>query len=65
MKTRKRWQRNSPASKHTHLEDFHHHFLVVGDVDGFEDFTVFAPAEFPHELIVVLVAVGENGEIKG
>lgn len=44
-------------SKHTYLEDFHNHFLIVGDVDGFKDFTVFATAEFPHKLIVILVAV--------
>lgn len=44
----------------THLEDLHHHLLVVGDVDGFKDFAVFAAAEFAHQLIIVLVPGGER-----
>lgn len=63
-KTQNRWQRNKPAGKHTYLEDFHNHFLIVGDVDGFKDFTVLAPAQFPHKLIVILVAVEETREIR-
>lgn len=56
-KTQKHRQRNKKVSKYTYLEDFHNHFLVVGDVDGFKDLAVFATAKFPHKLIVILVAV--------
>lgn len=44
----------------THLEDFHHDFLVVGDVDGFKDLAVFATAKLPNKLVVILIAVGEE-----
>lgn len=44
----------------THLEDLHHHLLVVGDVDGFKDLAVLAAAEFPHQLIIILVPGGER-----
>lgn len=55
-KTRER----RPGNVNTHLEDFHHHLLVVGDVDGFKDFAVLAAAEFPHQLIIILVPGGER-----
>lgn len=59
---RRRGARRRGALARAHLEDFHDHLLVVGDVDGFEDLAVFAAAELPHELVVILVAVGEAEE---
>lgn len=39
-----------------HLKDFHHHFLIVGHVDGLKYFTVLPSTQFTHQLIVVLIA---------
>lgn len=39
------------------LEAFHHHLLTVGDIDGLEDLAVFAIAEFPHKLVIILVTL--------
>lgn len=59
LSRRARGARRRRALARAHLEDFHHHLLVVGDVDGFEDLAVLAAAELPHELVVILVAAGE------
>lgn len=39
-----------------HLEDFHHHFLIVGHVYGLKYFAVLPSTQFTHQLIVVLIA---------
>lgn len=39
----------------THLEDFHHHLLIVGHIYSFKYFTVLPSAQFTHQLIVVLI----------
>ena len=38
----------------TWLECFDDALLVVGDVDGLEDFAVLAAAQLPDKLVVVL-----------
>lgn len=42
----------------THLEDFHNHPLIVGDVDGLKHLTVLASPELANQLVVVLIAAG-------
>lgn len=39
----------------THLEDFHHHLLIVGHIYSFKYFAVLPSAQFTHQLIVVLI----------
>lgn len=39
-----------------HLEDFHHHLLVTGHIDGLEHLAVLPSAQLPNQLVVVLVA---------
>lgn len=42
----------------SHLEDFDHNLLIIVDVDGLEDLTVFAPPELPYQLVILLVTAG-------
>lgn len=43
-----------------HLQDLHHHFFIVGDIDGLEHLAVLPPAQLPHQLIVLLITVSER-----
>lgn len=43
-----------------HLEYFDDYFLVVCDVDGFKHFAVLSSAEFPHQLVVILIPVDKT-----
>lgn len=45
-----------------HLQDLHHHFFAVVDIDGLEHLAVFPPSQLPHQLIVLLIAAGERME---
>lgn len=49
----------------THLQDLHHHLLIVGDVDGLKHFAVLAPAQLPDQLVVLLVAMGTERDDGG
>lgn len=40
-------KRQRPGKGEAHLQDFNDYFFIICDVDGFKDFTVFAPAQFP------------------
>ena len=40
----------------TYFQNLHDTFLVTGDVDGLEDFTVLATSEFADKLVIVLLA---------
>lgn len=54
------WRRSRARGQSgAHLEDFYHHFLIVGHVYGLEHFTVLPPTQFTHQLIVVLIAEEE------
>ncbi len=54
--TKERQYKKSQA----HLEDFHHHFLIVGHIYGLKYFTVLPSTQFTHQLVVVLIAEKEQ-----
>lgn len=49
------WNQNA-----AHLQYFDDYLLVVCDVDGFEHFAVLSSAEFPHQLVVILIPVDKT-----
>lgn len=50
------WNNNNAR----HLEYFDNYFLVVCDVDGFKHFAVLSSAEFPHQLVIILIPVDKT-----
>lgn len=51
--------RKHPAA---HLQDLDDHLLIVGDVDGLEHLAVLPSAQLTDQLVVLLVAIGTDGE---
>lgn len=51
--------RGHPAA---HLQDLDDHLLIVGDVDGLEHLAVLSSAQLTNQLVVLLVAIGTDGE---
>lgn len=45
-----------------HLQDLDDHLLIVGDVDGLEHLAVLPSAQLTNQLVVLLVAIGTDGE---
>lgn len=43
-----------------HLQDLHHHFFAVVDINGLEHLAVLPPAQLPHQLIVLLITESES-----
>ena len=37
------------------LENFYNHSLIVGDVNGFEYFTILSPTKFLNQLVVIIL----------
>lgn len=46
----------------THLQNFHNHTLIVGDVNSLKDFAIFPPAKFPNKLIIILITANSEKE---
>lgn len=46
-----------------HLQDLHHHFFAVAHINGLEHLAVLPPAQLPHQLIVLLIAVSKRIEM--
>ena len=69
------WLAGKSRSKETHsdsrwsvrdvtdFEDFNDNFLVIGNIDSFEHFTVLATTELADDLIVILITKGRNPSI--